>query len=91
MAATTLSLAQTSKNADNILKQVKLAENRNMNNEVTIEELDKNLKEANKMKRDAEYKLEELSRRLGVMEVNLETNILHANLYVTFFFIIRRS
>ena len=69
MAATTLSLGQTSKNADNILKQVKLAENRNMNNEVTIEELDKNLKEANKMKRDAEYKLEELSRRLGVMEV----------------------
>ena len=67
-----MSLAQTSKNADNILKQVKLAENRNMNNEVTIEELDKNLKEANKMKRDAEYKLEELSRRLGVMEVNLE-------------------
>ena len=48
---------------------MKLAENRNMNNEVTIEELDKNLKEANKMKRDAEYKLEELSRRLGVMEV----------------------
>ena len=78
MAATTLSLAQTSKNADNILKQVKLAENRNMNNEVTIEELDKNLKEANKMKRDAEYKLEELSRRLGVMEVNLETKILYA-------------
>ena len=78
MAATTLSLAQTSKNADNILKQVKLAENRNMNNEVTIEELDKNLKEANKMKRDAEYKLEELSRRLGVMEVNLETKFLHA-------------
>lgn len=78
LAATTLSLAQTSKNADNILKQVKLAENRNMNNEVTIEELDKNLKEANKMKRDAEYKLEELSRRLGVMEVNLETKILHA-------------
>ncbi len=74
MATTTLSLAQTSKNADNILKQVKLAENRNMNNEVTIEELDKNLKEANKMKRDAEYKLEELSRRLGVMEVYLERN-----------------
>ena len=51
---------------------MKLAENRNMNNEVTIEELDKNLKEANKMKRDAEYKLEELSRRLGVMEVMMK-------------------
>lgn len=40
-----------------------------MNNEATIEGLDKNLKEANKMKRDSEYKLEELTRRLGVLEV----------------------
>ena len=62
-------MGNTSKNADTILKQVKVAENRNMNNEATIEGLDKNLKEANKMKRDSEYKLEELTRRLGVLEV----------------------
>ena len=91
MAATTLSLGQTSKNADNILKQVKLAENRNMNNEVTIEELDKNLKEANKMKRDAEYKLEELSRRLGVMEVIFCFVLILTQFSHNVLFMIRRS
>ena len=40
-----------------------------MNNEISIEEQDKSCKEASKMKRDSEHKLEELSRRLGVMEV----------------------
>ena len=64
-----LNLAQTSKSADNILKQVKIAETKNMNNEVSIEEQDKSCKEAAKMKRDSEHKLEDLSRRLGVMEV----------------------
>ena len=42
-----------------------------MNNEVTIEELDKSYKEALKIKEDSEHKLEELSRKLGVMEVCL--------------------
>ena len=41
-----------------------------MNNEISIEEQDKSCKEASKMKRDSEHKLEELSRRLGVMEVS---------------------
>ena len=40
-----------------------------MNNEISIEEQGKSCKEASKMKRDSEHKLEELSRRLGVMEV----------------------
>ena len=40
-----------------------------MGNEVTLEELDKNVREAMKMKTDSEHKLEELSRRFGVMEV----------------------
>ena len=70
LASTVLNLAQTSKSADSILKQVKLAEAKNMNNEVSIEEQDKSSKEAAKMKRDSEHKLEELSRRLGVMEVS---------------------
>ena len=43
-----------------------------MNNEVSIEEQDKSCKEAAKMKRDSEHKLEELSRRLGVMEVRFQ-------------------
>ena len=72
---------------------MKLAENRNMNNEVTIEELDKNLKEANKMKRDAEYKLEELSRRLGVMEVIVQMIVILIliNFPINVLFMIRRS
>ena len=70
IAATVLDLAQTSKRADIILKQVKLTESKNMKNEVSIEEQDKSCKEAAKMKRDSEHKLEELSRRLGVMEVS---------------------
>ena len=72
LAATVLSLAQTSKSRDSILKQVKFAESKNMNNEISIEEQDKSCKEASKMKRDSEHKLEELSRRLGVMEVSYD-------------------
>merc|ERR1712117_881415 len=41
---TVTKLAITSKNADQILKAVKVVENTCLNNEVTIEELDKNLK-----------------------------------------------
>ena len=50
-----------------------------MNNEVTIEELDKSYKEALKIKEDSEHKLEELSRKLGVMEVCL--NVLYKIVY----------
>jgi len=79
LAATVLNLAQTSKSADSILKQVKFAESKNMNNEVSIEEQDKSCKEAAKMKRDSEHKLEELSRRLGVMEEELKKTEERAN------------
>ena len=81
LAGTVLNLAQTSKNADTILKQVKIAENKNMNNEVSIEEQDKSCKEASKMKRDSEHKLEELSRRLGVMEVNIMPSNISTNCF----------
>merc|ERR1712013_233329 len=42
-------LALTSKTADNVLKAVKVVESTCMNNEVTIEELDKNLRATIKM------------------------------------------
>jgi len=74
LASTVLSLAITSRSADNILKQVKQIEIKNMGNEVTLEELDKNVREAMKMKTDSEHKLEELSRRFGVMEEELKRN-----------------
>merc|ERR1719269_307208 len=65
-------LALTSKSADNVLKAVKVVESTCMNNEVTIEELDKNLRSTIKMAVDNEQKLDELSRKLGVQESELE-------------------
>merc|ERR1712172_53008 len=61
-------LAMTSKAADNVLKTIKVVENTCLNNEVTIEELDKNLRATVKMASDNEQKLDELSRKLGVQE-----------------------
>merc|ERR1712117_966025 len=54
--------------ADGILKKVKHGENKTMRNEVELEEGDKNLRETNKMARDNEQKLDELTRKLGVQE-----------------------
>ena len=71
LAATVTKLAVTSKEADNILKKVKVFESKCMNNEVTIEEYDKNLRQTTKMASDNEQKLDELSRKLGVQEDEL--------------------
>merc|ERR1712234_53000 len=57
-------LAQTSKTADSVMKTIKVVENTCLNNEVTIEELDKNLRATVKMASDNEQKLDELSRKL---------------------------
>merc|ERR1712135_173979 len=67
-ADTVTKLALTSKEADGILKKVKYFENKTMNNEVEIEEGDKNLRETTKMASDNEQKLDELTRKLGVQE-----------------------
>merc|ERR1712061_390379 len=74
LAGTVTKLATTSKEADNILKKVKAVESTCMNNEVTLEELDKNLRATVKMASDNEQKLDELSRKLGVQvaEKNLK-------------------
>merc|ERR1719462_907739 len=61
----------TSKAADNVLKTIKVVENTCLNNEVTIEELDKNLRATVKMASDNEQKLDELSRKLGVQGAEL--------------------
>merc|ERR1712061_587631 len=68
-------LAVTSKNADQILKAVKIVENTCLNNEVTVEELDKNLRATIKMAVDNEQKLDELSRKLGVQESELKRGL----------------
>merc|ERR1719472_337130 len=80
LAATVTKLAVTSKEADNILKKVKVYESKCMNNEVTIEEYDKNLRQTTKMASDNEQKLDELSRKLGVQEDELKRAIERAEL-----------
>merc|ERR1712152_42139 len=73
-------LAITSKNADQILKAVKIVENTCLNNEVTVEELDKNLRATIKMAVDNEQELDELSRKLGVQESELKRGLERAEL-----------
>merc|ERR1712241_1642802 len=77
---TVTKLAITSKNADQILKAVKVVENTCLNNEVTIEELDKYLRSTIKMAVDNEQKLDELSRKLGVQEAELKRGLERAEL-----------
>merc|ERR1711973_401064 len=72
LCQTVTKLAQSSKAADNIMKLIKVVENTCLNNEVTIEELDKNLRATVKMASDNEQKLDELSRKLGVQESELK-------------------
>merc|ERR1712215_635217 len=73
-------LAITSKAADNVMKAIKDVENTCLNNEVTIEELDKNLRTTTKMASDNEQKLDELSRKLGVQEAELKRAVERAEL-----------
>merc|ERR1712032_962154 len=75
-----MGLAMTSKAADNVLKTIKVVENTCLNNEVTIEELDKNLRATVKMASDNEQKLDELSRKLGVQEAGLKRAVERAEL-----------
>merc|ERR1712142_1210422 len=77
---TVTKLALTSKSADTVLKAVKVVENTCLNNEVTIEELDKNLRSTIKMAVDNEQKLDELSRKLGVQEAELKIGLERAEL-----------
>merc|ERR1711972_603862 len=80
LAGTVTKLATTSKEADNILKKVKAVESTCMNNEVTLEELDKNLRASTKMAADNEQKLDELTRKLGVQEDELRRALERAEL-----------
>jgi len=80
LCTTITKLALTSKSADNVLKAVKVVESTCMNNEVTIEELDKNLRATIKMAVDNEQKLDELSRKLGVQEAELKRGLERAEL-----------
>merc|ERR1712004_223590 len=58
LCTTVTKLALMSKSADNVMKTIKVVENTCLNNEVTIEELDKNLRATVKMASDNEQKLD---------------------------------
>merc|ERR1712119_237969 len=83
LCQTVTKLAVTSKAADTVLKSVKAVENTCLNNEVTLEELDKNLRATTKMASDSEQKLDELSRKLGVQEAELKRAVERAELAET--------
>lgn len=83
LCQTITKLAVTSKAADGVLKTIKIVENTCLNNEVTIEELDKNLRSTVKMASDNEQKLDELSRKFGVQETELKRAIERAELAET--------
>merc|ERR1712179_218618 len=76
LATTVTKLALSSKEADGILKKVKVFESKCMSNE----EYDKNLRQTTKMASDNEQKLDELSRKLGVQEDELKRSVERAEL-----------
>lgn len=80
MGDTVKTLAFTSKDADQILKKVRYFESKNMNNEMTIEDQEKDLHEANTIVSDSEMKLDEITRRAGVMEDELKRSLERAEL-----------
>merc|ERR1712181_78241 len=65
-------LAHMSKDADNIVKSCRHWESKTMNNEVEIEEIDINLREARRMASENEMKYDNLARSLAMMEDELK-------------------
>jgi len=68
LAATIMKLAIMSKEADQIIKGARHWESKNMNNEMEIETLENNLKEARRIASDNEMKSDNLARSLAMME-----------------------
>merc|ERR1711934_1255968 len=64
LCQTITKLALTSKAADNVMKTIKVVENTCLNNEVTIEELDKNLRAAVERAELAEKNLKDIEEEL---------------------------
>merc|ERR1712158_27289 len=73
LASTVLKLANMSKDADKIVKGMREWENKTMNNEVEIEELDKNMRSARSIGTDNEMKYDNLARSLAIIEDELQT------------------
>merc|ERR1712226_656891 len=72
LATTVMKLALMSKEADNIIKGARHWESKTMNNELEVETLDNNLKEARRIASDNEMKYDNLARSLAMMEDELK-------------------
>merc|ERR1711973_909464 len=72
MANTVLKLAIMSKEADTIVKGCRFWESKVMNNEVDLEDVDKNLRDAKRMWAYNETKSDNISRTLAMMEDELK-------------------
>merc|ERR1712073_132041 len=72
LAVTIFKLANMSKDADKIVKGMREWENKTMNNEVEIEELDKNMRNARSIGTDNEMKYDNLARSLTMMDDELK-------------------
>jgi len=72
LASTVMKLAIMSKDADNIVKGARHWESKTMNNEVEIEELDNNMREAKRIGSENEMKYDNLARSLAMMEDELK-------------------
>ena len=72
LAKATMELAQESKRADKVIRIVNSMTSKSMNDEMEIETLGNQEREAKIMQADAEKKYDEISRRLGVMEEELK-------------------
>jgi len=71
LASTILKLAHMSKDADKIVKGMREWESKTMNNEVELEGLDKNTREARRIASENEMKYDNLARSLAMMEDEL--------------------
>merc|ERR1711997_1137770 len=72
LATTVMKLALMSKEADNIIKGARHWESKTMNNELEVETLDNNLKEARRIASDNDMKYDNLARSLAMMEDELK-------------------
>jgi len=80
LASTVMELCHTSRSADVIARKVKVLQSKNMTNEVLLEELIKDVKEAEYHRDEGDRKYVEISRRLGVLENELKRAVERANL-----------
>merc|ERR1719438_397356 len=71
LATTILKLANMSKDADKIVKTAREWESKTLNNEVEIEQLDVQMREAKRIGHDNEMKYDNLARSLSMMEDEL--------------------